>query len=198
MNNKGFGKFEVLTMIVLLIVISAILLVMILKGANNQKLNVLSTNARNFADKVISDNNGSGTYYLKDAIDEGLYDSIKSPFSTNDCDIYESKVEFKDNKKYVTLKCDEYIIYNEEANSDTYKIYKTSEWLSSKNSDDFQKTVGYNCEKDGKEVLDNYQEERLFLDNINELYTKEYTTTADVVDCKVLSKELFRDLTLVR
>ena len=46
MNNKGYGKFEVLTILVLLIVIVAVLLMTILKSVDNQKLNVMVTNAK--------------------------------------------------------------------------------------------------------------------------------------------------------
>ena len=196
MNNKGYGKFEVLTILVLLIVIVAVLLMTILKSVDNQKLNVMVTNAKNFSNKVIA-GDASG-YYLRDAIEDGIYDNIRSPFSTNNCDVDESKVEFEGSKKYVTLKCDNYIIYHEEAINDTYKIYTISKWSDSKNSDDYQKIVGYNCEKDKKNVFDTYYEQKVFLSHINELYKKEYSDEKEITECNIVTKELYRDLTLVR
>lgn len=197
MNKKGFAKFEVLTMLVLIIVVLALLLSAVLKMATNQKLNVMVTNAKNFSSNVILESENT-VYYLRDAIKDELYDNIKSPFSSNNCDIDESKIEMKDNRKYVTLKCDEYLIYEEESSNDKFKIYTVSNWLSSKNSDNYQKMIGYNCEKDGKNVLDFYYEEGAFLNHINELYDREYISLDEVNECSVTNKTLFRDMKLVR
>ncbi len=197
MNNKGFAKFEVLTVLVLIVVVISILLSAILKIANNQKLNLMVTDAKNFSNNVILESDNS-VYYLRDAIKDELYDNIKSPFSSNNCDVDESKIEIRNNRKYVTLKCDEYLIYDEESSNDTFNIYTVSDWLSSKNSDKYQKMVRYNCEKNGKNVLDSYYEENSFLNHINEVYAKEYTSLNEVEDCLVVKRTLFRDMKLVR
>ena len=194
MNNKGFAKFEVLTILVLIAVIISFLLNAILKMATNQKLNLMVTDAKNFSRNVIVESD-KRVYYLRDAIKDELYDNIRSPFSTSNCDVDESKIEIRNNQKYVTLKCDEYLIYDEESSNDNFNIYTVSDWLSSKNSD---KMVGYDCEKDGKKVFNKYFEEDNFLSHINELYNKEYNSLQDITECSVLQETLFRDLKLVR
>ncbi len=198
MNNRGFAKFEVLTVIVLLAVIITFLLTSVLKAVNNQKFNLMVTDAKNFSKNIVIDTTDSSVYYLRDAIKDELYDNIRSPFSSNNCDVNESKIEFNGTEKYVTLKCDKYLIYNEVSSNDNFSIYKVSKWLSSKNSDNYQKMVGYNCEKDGKKVFKEYYEEANFLNYVNEMYDKEYFSVKDIKECSVVQKTFFRDLKVVR
>ena len=82
MKNRGFAKFEVLTVLVLMVVVVAILLNAILKIATNQKLNLMITDAKNFSNNVILESENS-VYYLRDAIKDEIYDEIRSPFSSN-------------------------------------------------------------------------------------------------------------------
>ena len=124
MNKKGYAKFEVLTVLVLLVVISAVLLTMILKAVNNQKINMMITNAKNFSNRVIAEEMTGNSYYLKDAIKDEIYDEIRSPFSSNNCDENESKIEFSGANRYVTLKCDEYIKYQNGQRNRMEKKYK--------------------------------------------------------------------------
>ncbi len=198
MNKKGYAKFEVLTVLVLLVVISAVLLTMILKAVNNQKINMMITNAKNFSNRVIAEEMTGNSYYLKDAIKDEIYDEIRSPFSSNNCDENESKIEFSGANRYVTLKCDEYIIYNEASNSDEYNVYKVSEWTTEKDGEKIQKMQGYSCKSNGKEVFSEPYEEKIFIDKVNEKYKKTYTSISEITDCQVESKELYRNLTLVR
>ena len=217
MNKRGFAKFEVLTVLVLLVVVSAVLLTMILKAVNNQRINMMITNAKNFSNRVVAEEMTGNSYYLKDAIKDELYEKIRSPFSSKNCDENESKIEFDGAKKYVTLKCDEYIIYKEESNSDKYSVYKVSDWKVKKDEDDdndddkenendedenesekIQEMLGYSCKVDDKDVFNSPYEEKIFIDKVNEKYEKTYVSVSGIADCKVESQQLYRNLTLVR
>ena len=55
---------------------------------------------------------------MDEVIDLGFIKKIKSPFSSGMCDSAESKVEtLKLSDRYVTLKCDHFLIYKEKANN---------------------------------------------------------------------------------
>ena len=197
-NNRAFAKFEVLTIIVLLLVIVTILMLTILNSLKNQRINAMISSARQFSNSVIVDNIENSTYYLRDAINDELFDNIRSPFSSGNCDVDESKVDYVNSQKYVTFKCDNYLIYNEEADNKEYKVYKVSEWLNSKNSDDYENRIGYNCKKGKNLLFDSYYDEKSFLYYINKKYNKEYFDISEVSECEIIKKNLFRNLSLIR
>ena len=55
--------------------------------------------------------------------------------------MYESKVVFSNNNKKVTLKCGDYLIYNQDITSKNYNIYKVSDWSFNKISGNNVDTV---------------------------------------------------------
>ena len=130
-NNKGFAKFEVLSVIVLLICIGAFLMYQVLGGASSQQLSTMRDSASNFAKAVIADSNSfvnSDNVYLDEAIDSGLMNSISSPFGGK-CDGSETRYFMNDGTPSVTLKCGKYLINEENvSNVKKAKIYKVSEW----------------------------------------------------------------------
>lgn len=196
-KNKGFGKFEVLTMIVLLLGISAFLMYTILGGANSQKLSSLKDNALNFG-KTVATNFASflntNNVYLNDVISEGLLKNIKSPFSSGYCDERESKVEIIDGKAYATLKCDEYIIekYNSTGSGDV-NIYKVGKWSEKESGKNLEKKTLYNCKLNGKNMFDEYLEEGYMVSLINKDYNSEYFDAMDVSElCEVVTKDFYR------
>lgn len=197
-NIKGFARFEVLTAIVLILLIVSFLMVSILNSVKNQKLNAMVKSAKNFSSAVLVDNVENSTYYLRDAINDDLFEGIKSPFSSANCDIDESKIDYVDSQKYVTLKCDDYLIYSESSDNSEFNIYKVSEWLDSKVSKKSQDITVYNCKKNDKLLLDDYYDEVSFLYYFNKKYKTDYYDMKDITECKVVSQELYRSLKLVR
>ena len=194
-NRKGFGKFEVLTMIVLLLCIFAYLMYSILGGANKQKYTTMKDNAirlGNVTATNISSFRNQDTVYLEEVIDEQLLKkNIKSPFSSKDCDLTESKVEIVEGKALVTLKCDQYLI-EKYASSSEPDIYEVGEWSLKKN-DDSEEKVLFNCIKDGKEIYPNYYEELYFVSKINKDYSTSYYFADNVKDvCEVVIKSFYR------
>jgi len=196
-NNYGYGKYEVLTVIVLILVIFAYLMHVALKGANNQKISTMEDSAIGFSKAVttnISSFHNTETVYLNEVINEQLLSNIKSPFSSNYCDGTSSKVELLDGQPYVTLKCDEFLI--EKAaffNKKDIPVYKVSGWSETRNSADDEEKTLYNCIVDGKELYDEYYEELYFVSKINEDFgTANYFADSINGTCQVLTKTFYR------
>ena len=93
MNNKGFAKHEVLTVIALIIVIIAIILGLTLDTGNSQKFKTMKMSAQAFGNVVGGQMEGFDVYlnehYLSEVLDNNMMDEIKSPFSGNGCDVNE-------------------------------------------------------------------------------------------------------------
>lgn len=201
-NNNGFGKFEVLTVILLLLCIFGFLMYTILGGASKQKIDTMKKSAISLS-KTVAINGDSfhsvDVVYLDEVIHENLLKNISSPFSSKDCDVGESKVEMIEGHPYVTLKCDAYLIDKElmESNEDA-KIYKVSDWSEEKlEGDDVETKKLYNCKEKGKEVFDKYYEELYFVFEVNKKYGSDHYFANEVEECKVVSKKFYRTKKLV-
>ena len=199
-NNKGFMRFEVMTIVVILLVVFAFLFYMILNGTSNQKFETMKENANAFAKTVatnISSFHYSNTVYLGEAIDEGFLHSIKNPFGGGNCDVSESRVDIVDGKAYSTLKCGKYILEKVDF-SDTKDVpfYEVGEWTETKpEGDDVEEITLYNCLDNGKEVFDDYKEELFFVYQINKTYETDVYFANDVENsgvCEVDSKTFYR------
>lgn len=199
-NNKGFIKFEVLTIFVLAIGALAYGLYFILGNTGKQKYDTFRDSAISFG-KVVSTNSNSfhntETIYLAEVLDEKLLKAnIKNPFESGFCDEVESKVEFINGKAKVTLKCGKYLIDQSIMNSKKdMKIYIVSDWKEKEISGDNTETKTlYNCiDGSGKELFDNYTEELYFVYQINKEYGTDYYTSSSVSECNVVSKQMYRE-----
>ena len=196
-NNYGFGKFEVLTVIVVLIGIFAFLAYVFLGGVSGQKLQTMKDNANRFS-RTIADNMNSfhntETVYLGEAIDEQILKNIKNPVGKGNCSVSESFVHFTGGMPYVTFKCGDYLIENVNfSKKSDFPVYKVSEWSEKKTSDNDEKIVLYNCTENGKEVFDEYYEELYFVYLVNKKYgTSHYFASSVNSSCKVESKTFYR------
>jgi hypothetical protein len=196
-NNFGFGRFEILTVIVLIMCIFAFLMYSILGGADNQKFSTMIDDAINFS-KVVSTNSNSfhntETIYLDEVINEGLISKMKSPFSSKSCDVTESKIEYIDGYPYVTLKCDNYLIDKTKINSKSnVTIYKVGNWTTKKKNSDDEEKVMYNCSNNGKELYSSYYEELYLVSKLNADNGTSYFFIDDASsDCDSVSKTFYR------
>jgi hypothetical protein len=202
-NNKGFGRFEVLTMTVLIICLSAYLLTVVLQKVNVQKYNTMIDSAISLSKTVANNNNSfhnTETIYLDEVISEGVLSRIKSPFSSGYCDGSQSKVEFINGLPYVTLKCDDYIIEKEKiSDKQSVKIYKVGEWTTTKSSDSDEEATLYNCLDNGEELYDDYSEELYTVYELNNDNGTSYFFMSDVFNtCESISKTFYRTKTLVK
>ena len=196
-NNKGFGKFEVLTMIVILICIFGYLMYRILGEADGQKIDTMKKSALSFGQTVATNNSSFhnlDVVYLDEVIKENLMKGINSPFSSNKCDVTESKVHMVSGHPYVTLKCDNYLIDNSivDASGDI-AIYKVGKWSDKKiDGENVEVKKLYNCMENGKNIFDNYYEDFYFVSAINEKYGTQYYFLEEVRDCEVVNKDFYR------
>lgn len=196
MTNKmkrGFGTYEVLTVFVMLLIIVVVLLARVFKTDYKEKYDVMENNARMFALTVNNLYLEEGTrdvYYLQMIMDKKLFSNIKNPFKGEKyCDAYTSKVEIVDNKKYVTLECGNYLIYQQNSLDKPYTIYQVGSWSSKKPKGKVQEEVFYNYQKDGKDVFSNSLEEEMFLYEFNKINGTSYEKVQEIKTSYQVSKE---------
>lgn len=198
-NNKGFGKFEVITMMLLLIVIFAFAFYMLLNGANGQRLSTMKENAVTFS-KTVSTNiasfHNTNYVYLQEAVDEKLLKGIKNPFGKGNCSESESFIHIKDGLPYTTLRCGNMLIDDANLAKDI-QVYEISEWSETKKNDDDDEMTFYNCTDGDKEVFDKYYEELYFIYMLNKKYGTNYYYHDTVSVCKVETKQMYRSKTLL-
>ncbi len=168
-NNQGFGKKEMMMALFIIIVALAFFLYKVLGPGSTTQFTQFKRQADTFHSNASKLRDMEGEYpeiiYLYDVIIENYSESIKNPFNGNEeCDVYESKLEKKDNKSYLTFKCGEYLIYEHYTLEDKYTIYKVSEWTEQKlTGDNVQAVTFYNYEVNGEEQFPNYHIEKEFL-----------------------------------
>lgn len=197
-NNKGFGRTEVMIILVLALVLFAGGAYMILGGANNQKFTTMKENGWNFSKTVatnISSFHYSQTVYLDEAMDEGLFKKdMKNPFGKGNCDGSESRIDTIDGKPYVTFKCGEYLIDKSTFDDRTIiPIYKVSDWTEEKpEGDNVEERVLYNCLDGGKELFDKYNEELYMVYLYNKEFGEDAYFSKDMTMCEVVTKTFYR------
>lgn len=198
-NNKGFGKFEVMTMIVILMIIFAFIFYLLIQGANKQRFTTMKENALNFS-KTVATNTASFHYtnvvYLDEVIEEGFSKNIHNPFGGGNCDVTQSRVDTEDGRTYATLRCGKYLIDRANfADMEVVPIYEVSDWQEAAlEGENVEERTLYNCLDNGEEYFDQYYEELYFVYR----YNKEFGTDAYFVNqipsssCEVTSKTFYR------
>lgn len=197
-NNKGIGKYELLTMIVIAMIAIALVLWYFIGVAGREKYATMRKSAASLS-QTISANMDSfhnlSTAYLGEAVREGLIASIKSPFSGKDCSFSESRVDIEDGLSKVTLKCDNYLIDNTHIGGsyDDITIYKVSDWKTEKPKGEYEEKVLYNCLDGGKEKYPEYYEELYLVAEINNDYgSSHYRADTIKNECKIVNKTFYR------
>lgn len=201
-NENGRGTYEFLTVAVTCLILSAILLFIVINNNQKEKYEVFRYNAKTVGINAVNYNNKTSddVVYLYELINSNLVTKIKNNFSGDEfCDAYESKVVFKGSSKKVTLKCGNYLIYNQDVTSDKYSIYKVGNWTFDKISGDNVDTVKvYGLIKNGKNLLDGYYEKELFIKLVALNYGDKYDSLKAIKEnYKVDEKTAYRKRTLV-
>ena len=196
-NRNGFGKFEVLTIIVIIMIIFCVVGYYFLGGVSDRKIDTMKKSAISFSNTVgtnIATFHNSGMVYLQEAIDESLIGQIKSPVGMGNCSTSESYVEFIDSVPYVTLKCNDILMEKGKfIGDDKQDIYRVSDWSLKKKSDNDEEKVLYNCVDNNKEVFDKYYEELYFVYEINKKFGTYYYFPEEVKgNCEVVKKTFYR------
>ncbi len=173
-NNKGFSGLEFFTVACLCGVFSCIILSIAFSTANVEKMKTMRYKAQMFKNNAESyamiTHIDKDTIFLWDLIDKEISSNISSPFSkTNNCDMYNSYVDLQENKSIVTLKCDDYLIYQSDLKRNKITVYFVSEWDTKypNTKDIIDKETLYNYTKDKKEMLEKPVNEVLFLKQFN-------------------------------
>lgn len=201
-NNKGFGKFEVLTMIVVLLCIFAFLAYRFLGGTSLKKLDTMKDSATNLAKTVIVNKESFRNprqVFLGEVLDEQLLKDIKNPVGEGVCSHEDSFVQLEDHNNYVTLKCGEYLLDRVDVkNVKTATIYQVTEWSTTKAGDTDEERVFYNCKENGTKVFEKDYEENYFVYQINKKYgTAYYFAESAGKSCEVVKTTMYRTKTEV-
>ena len=201
-DEKGKGTYEFLTVAVTCLILSAILLFIVINNTQKEKYEVFKYNAKTVGINAVNYNNETSedVVYLYELINSNLVTRIKNNFSGDEyCDMYESKVVFSGSSKKVTLKCGEYLIYNQDVTDKKYNIYKVSDWSFNKiNGNDVDTVKVYGLMKNGKNLLDGYYEKELFIKLVRDNYGDKYNSLQDIKEnYKVDEKTAYRKRTLV-
>ena len=200
-NNKGFGKFEVLTVIVLLMIVGSFLLYGVIKQSPEEGLKTMKNDAIKFSNAVATNNDtfhNTNFVYLGEVLDEKLISEIKNPVGKGNCSQSESFVEMINGTAVTTLRCGNYLIDKATfAGGEKMKVYQVSDWSEKKSSSSNDQKKLYNCLVKGKEKYPEYYDELYFVYLINQDYDTGhfFADTVDPSDCKVVSKTFYREKT---
>ncbi len=201
-DNKGWGSYEFLTVVVVCLILTVILLFIVFRLIDDEKFQVFKYNARTIGINAIDyqENSDFDTIYLYEMVNDGYVTKMKNAFSGDKyCDLYESKVEFTDSGKKVTFRCGEYLIYQQDITSKNYDVYKVTDWsFKEMKGDNIDENTVYNIIVDGKEIFNEYYEEELFIKQVMAKYGKEYSSLNKIKkEYDVKEKEVYRERILV-
>ncbi len=201
----GFSATEFLTVMVVATILLAILLSFALDIAQKEKYRVMQYNATLFGYSASSFalEEGAKKVYLQELIDDKMFVSIKNPFSGDKyCDSYQSFIEFEDDKKYVTLRCGDYLIDHQDMLEETIPIYQVSEWTTKKIKEKknviIEEKVLYNYLQKNKEVFPVNYPEDTFLFLFNKAYHSSYEKVKEIPNTyDIVKNTYYRSKTIV-
>jgi len=195
LNEKGAVRFEVVTVLLLVIVLLVFFTYKILNSNQSpKKFNVMISNARSFGKSAYSYNMDiqKDKIYLLEMKSIGDLDISDSFNPKNNCDLYESKVEFEGVDSIITLACGEYLIDSTSLEDKDFKVYKVSEWSTNKTNSDDEMMTGYTYGK-----LDRYYNEDDFIEAFNDVTGNDYTTINAIGDAyEITTNVVYRTKTL--
>lgn len=202
MNSSGKSNYEFLTVAVVCLILASIVLGIALNNVRNERFRVFRYNAKIVGINAINyeARNSEDVVYLYELINDNLIKEVKNSFSGDEaCDLYASKVEFVDDKKMVTLRCGNYLIYKQDITDKKYDIYKVDDWsFEKKDGKDIDTIDVYSLNKNGKDLLNGFYEEDLFVKLVASNYGDEYNSLEQIEkDFDVKSKKAYRKRVLI-
>lgn len=202
MNSSGKSNYEFLTVAVVCLILASIVLGIALNNVRNERFRVFRYNAKIVGINAINyeARNSEDVVYLYELINDNLIKEVKNSFSGDEaCDLYASKVEFVDDKKMVTLQCGNYLIYKQDITDKNYDIYKVDDWsFEKKDGKDIDTIDVYSLNKNGKDLLNGFYEEDLFVKLVASNYGDEYNSLEQIEkDFDVKSKKAYRKRVLI-
>lgn len=202
MNSSGKSNYEFLTVAVVCLILASIVLGIALNNVRNERFRVFRYNAKIVGINAINyeARNSEDVVYLYELINDNLIKEVKNSFPGDEsCDLYASKVEFVDDKKMVTLQCGNYLIYKQDITDKNYDIYKVDDWsFEKKDGKDIDTIDVYSLNKNGKDLLNGFYEEELFVKLVASNYGDEYNSLEQIEkDFDVKSKKAYRKRVLI-
>lgn len=202
MNFSGKSNYEFLTVAVVCLILASIVLGIALNNVRNERFRVFRYNAKIVGINAINyeARNSEDVVYLYELINDNLIKEVKNSFSGDEaCDLYASKVEFVDDKKMVTLQCGNYLIYKQDITDKNYDIYKVDDWsFEKKDGKDIDTIDVYSLNRNGKDLLNGFYEEDLFVKLVASNYGDEYNSLEQIEkDFDVKSKKAYRKRVLI-
>ncbi len=202
MNFSGKSNYEFLTVAVVCLILASIVLGIALNNVRNERFRVFRYNAKIVGINAINyeARNSEDVVYLYELINDNLIKEVKNSFFGDEsCDLYASKVEFVDDKKMVTLQCGNYLIYKQDITDKNYDIYKVDDWsFEKKDGKDIDTIDVYSLNKNGKDLLNGFYEEDLFVKLVASNYGDEYNSLEQIEkDFDVKSKKAYRKRVLI-
>lgn len=190
---------ELITVLLLIISALAFFMYTITNNQMKAKYTSLKNNAITFSNAVstnIYNFRNEKMVFLDEVVNEDYISNIKSPFSSGFCDGKNSFVQTdSEGRRFVTLTCDNYMLYNYDLKSDNFIILKISDWNTKKSSNSEKKEL-YNCISldSSTNIYDDYYEENFFLYKINSDYGTNYSKVEDIDSniCTVDKKIFYR------
>lgn len=202
MNSSGKSNYEFLTVAVVCLILASIVLGIALNNVRNERFRVFRYNAKIVGINAINyeARNSEDVVYLYELINDNLIKEVKNSFPGDEsCDLYASKVEFVDDKKMVTLRCGNYLIYKQDITDKKYDIYKVDDWsFEKKDGKDIDTIDVYSLNKNGKDLLNGFYEEELFVKLVASNYGDDYNSLEQIEkDFDVKSKKAYRKRVLI-
>ncbi len=211
LNNKGIGKTELMITLTLIIVLTAIILQIFLNRTDKRSFANLRKMANKFAVEAAivrnEDARLAGVVYLADLLklsDSSKLEKYKSPFSSNNCDFYESKIYNYKNEKRVSFRCDDYVIIDHNLLTKKEMMVKVvGPWKASDNPNakeemqagNIEVETFYNVETADGPLFEDFFSIRKIVDKYNEAKGKDYFSLDQVrTDAKVITKDYYRTI----
>lgn len=201
MNEKGITAFEILVVIVLYAAVFSIISLVGLNSANKTKFKALKYDAVAFSYNVrtyltYNKVDFDGKIYLSEIVKYDDSYNITSPFDADHmCSLNDSYVVMKNNTMYVTLKCDDYMLYEYDIRNTKYEVYHVGAWEEEKPAIHKNKVIDqlavYNYKKNNNYVLDEFVPLEILIDTYNANENRNVTSinTIDSMEEKIYYRE---------
>lgn len=201
-KNKGFSKFEFILGLLTILGLTAFGVKGFFDNKNGGVYNAFKKLAEGFVMDVSvykdSDIREDGVYYLNYLLKHGFDEEVRNPFSSSECDPYESYVIISTPKK-VSLRCDNYLI--EGKYQESYTIYEVSDWQDQEEKGEAD--ILYKYKKEGLLVTNDFLLEDAFVHTFNDNEGTSYTSIDEINANKasnitIISKMFYREKKIVK
>ena len=199
-TSKGFGVFKLYPLIPIIIIAAFAVLAITFRPSYNERYKIFRSNARTFALTIGRSDLYMGTerVSLLELIDSGHLTHIKNPFiGDRHCNMADSFVQMKDSRIHVTLRCGNYIIYNQDVSDISYYIYRiVTDWQEQRprgNRDYIDQLMMFNYQIGNEYAYERFYSEEVFLYKFNRRNNTEYESINDIPnEFNIIERRFFR------